>query len=300
LTSVTVSAWVKVLTGGMIFSNHTHGVFWESVELSNQNFIINSGNDMGTRQSLPFTPIADSLWHHIAAVWDGSEMRIYVDGFPYGDSLAALNAPWNSSAKVTIGARESFVTPPSVGELKGNIEELRVWNVARSQIQIQRTMNKTLEPEYYNSSDSGLIVYYRFDELEDLGIGGDGADDIRDFSVSQLHGDLTGDASLDTSINLTSIKTDQNSIPIGFSLEQNYPNPFNPSTTIEFSIPHTDFVTLKIYNLLGEEVASLVSERLTAGKYKYDWNAEELPSGVYFYKLNSGTFTQTKKMFLLR
>ncbi len=192
LTSITISCWVKAWNGGAVLSNHSHGVYWESIELLNHWFIINAA---GSRQLLQFTSLADSPWHHISAVWDGAEMRMYVDGLPFGDSLAAVNPPWNSFAKVAIGARESFVTPLAVSELKGYIEEVRVWNVPRSQPQIQATMNDTIGPEYYGYPDSGLIAYWRFDTMEDLDIGGDGTDDIRDYSVSQLHGDLVGDAS---------------------------------------------------------------------------------------------------------
>jgi len=85
-----------------------------------------------------------------------------------------------------------------------------------------------------------------------------------------------------------------------FMLMQNYPNPFNPATTIKFSLPLADFVTLRIYNILGGEVATLVSEKLPPGSYKYDWDAGELASGVYFYKLETKDFTQTKKMLLVR
>ena len=87
----------------------------------------------------------------------------------------------------------------------------------------------------------------------------------------------------------------------GFVLQQNYPNPFNPNTTIEFSLPNTEFVTLKIYNILGEEVATLVSEKFTAGKYKYEWDASRLASGVYLYRLEAGNnFIKTKKLILLK
>jgi hypothetical protein len=88
--------------------------------------------------------------------------------------------------------------------------------------------------------------------------------------------------------------------PSGFILAQNYPNPFNPTTTIEFSIPHTEQVTLKIYNVLGEEVATLVSEKLSAGKYKHVWDASGLASGVYLYRLEAGDFVETKKLILIR
>ncbi len=89
-------------------------------------------------------------------------------------------------------------------------------------------------------------------------------------------------------------------IPLEYSLSQNYPNPFNPSTTIEFTLPKSAFVTLKVYNLLGEEIATLVSEDLSAGKYKYLWDATRLASGVYFYRLHAGEFKQTKKLILMK
>ena len=83
-------------------------------------------------------------------------------------------------------------------------------------------------------------------------------------------------------------------------MSQNFPNPFNPSTTIQFSIPEQTFVTLEVFNTLGEKVSTLVSEELNAGIYKFEWNAKRLPSGIYFYTLNAGSFTQIKKMILLK
>jgi hypothetical protein len=92
-----------------------------------------------------------------------------------------------------------------------------------------------------------------------------------------------------------------NDIPQGFVLSQNYPNPFNPVTTIEFSIPKSEFVTLKIYNLLGQEVATLVSEKLTPGNYKYTWDASGFASGVYYYKFEAEDgFVQTRKLLFVK
>ena len=88
--------------------------------------------------------------------------------------------------------------------------------------------------------------------------------------------------------------------PTGYVLSQNYPNPFNPATTIEFSISKTEFVTLKIYNILGEEVTNLVSGKLRAGEYQYTWHAGSLASGVYLYRLQVGDYVETRKMLLLR
>jgi Secretion system C-terminal sorting domain len=97
----------------------------------------------------------------------------------------------------------------------------------------------------------------------------------------------------------TSVESSEN-IPITFNLFQNYPNPFNPSTTINFVIPQSSFVNLKVYDVLGKEVATLIDEYKQAGKYETEFNAANLPSGVYFYKLQAGSFISTKKMILLK
>jgi hypothetical protein len=85
-----------------------------------------------------------------------------------------------------------------------------------------------------------------------------------------------------------------------FSLSQNYPNPFNPSTTIEFDLPKTDEVSLKIFNILGEEVSILVSERLSAGSYSYEWDAGNIASGIYLYKLEAERYVEIRKMVLMK
>ena len=91
-----------------------------------------------------------------------------------------------------------------------------------------------------------------------------------------------------------------NSTPSSYELDQNFPNPFNPSTTIRFSVPSSEFVSLRIYNSIGEKVAELVNQVLPAGIYNVNWNAENVSSGVYFYKIEAGSFINTKKMILLR
>lgn len=88
--------------------------------------------------------------------------------------------------------------------------------------------------------------------------------------------------------------------PMNFNLVQNFPNPFNPETTIKFNLPSDEFVSLKVYNLLGSEVAVLINEKRSAGIYHVGFNAAQLPSGVYLYKLTAGQFNETKKMTLLR
>ena len=90
------------------------------------------------------------------------------------------------------------------------------------------------------------------------------------------------------------------SLPLEYSLDQNYPNPFNPTTTISYSIPADNFVSIKLYDVLGNEVITLVNEQKQAGKYEMLFNASSIASGVYYYQINSGTFTQTRKLMLLK
>ena len=85
-----------------------------------------------------------------------------------------------------------------------------------------------------------------------------------------------------------------------FQLEQNYPNPFNPYTSIQYAAGTRQFVSIKIYNVLGNEVATLVNEEKPAGEYKVEFNGSDLPSGLYFYRLEAGNYTETKKMVLIK
>ncbi len=97
-----------------------------------------------------------------------------------------------------------------------------------------------------------------------------------------------------------SINTEGTYIPLRFNLYQSYPNPFNPVANIKFDIPKTGLVKLIVYDMLGREVQTLVNEELIAGTYRADWNASNFASGVYFYKMTSGDFIQTKKMVLVK
>jgi len=88
--------------------------------------------------------------------------------------------------------------------------------------------------------------------------------------------------------------------PYNFNLSQNFPNPFNPTTKIKFKLPSDEFVSLKVYNLPGDEIAVLINEKIIAGSYEINFKAENLSSGIYFYQLIAGKFSETKKMIILR
>jgi hypothetical protein len=98
----------------------------------------------------------------------------------------------------------------------------------------------------------------------------------------------------------TSVENGLNQVPSSFELFQNYPNPFNPSTVIRFLIGMDSYTSLRVFDVLGREVAILVNEKKPAGPYYVQWNTEGVPNGVYFYQLQAGSFSQTKKMLLLK
>jgi hypothetical protein len=105
---------------------------------------------------------------------------------------------------------------------------------------------------------------------------------------------------------ITEIKYKSQNIPYNYLLSQNYPNPFNPSTNIRYEIPKNGFVKLVVFDILGREIQTLVNEKQNAGSYEVTFNARQpglgsnLSSGIYFYKLQSGNYTETKRMLLIK
>ena len=95
----------------------------------------------------------------------------------------------------------------------------------------------------------------------------------------------------------TDVKSDE---PLIFQLNQNYPNPFNPTTRIKYSIAKNSFVSLIVYNIVGEKVTTLIEQQQYAGRYEVDWNASNLANGIYIYRVQAGNFVETKKMILLK
>ena len=99
---------------------------------------------------------------------------------------------------------------------------------------------------------------------------------------------------------MTAVQTNSMSVPTSFNLSQNYPNPFNPTTSIQFTIPTRTNVSLKVFDVLGREVATIVAEDLNAGTYSRQWNGGVLATGIYLYRLQAGAYTATKRLVLLR
>jgi photosystem II stability/assembly factor-like uncharacterized protein len=161
----------------------------------------------------------------------------------------------------------------------------------------QLTNEYTVYSPGYASSDGGYNWVHQFDPFTPNGIK----------FINNLTGYIFGDngtlykttngGGIVLGVNITS-----NNIPDKISLHQNYPNPFNPSTRINYELRNSNYVTLKVFDLLGKEVATLVNEKQNAGSYAVDFNSAEfnLPSGIYFYTLNADEFKETRKMVLVK
>lgn len=99
---------------------------------------------------------------------------------------------------------------------------------------------------------------------------------------------------------LTSVENSLEGVPSGFKLFQNYPNPFNPTTTISFQLPNSSFVTIRVFDILGREVATILNDIKPAGTHEFEFNASGLPNGIYFYQFQAGAVVETKKFVLLK
>ncbi len=108
-----------------------------------------------------------------------------------------------------------------------------------------------------------------------------------------------GVSDVGTISSLTDIE-DENTTPVEYGLDQNYPNPFNPGTEISFSLAKSSFVNLEVYNSLGQKVATLLNKNINSGPHKVKFNASNLSSGIYYYKIQAGEFNSAKKMLLLQ
>jgi len=148
----------------------------------------------------------------------------------------------------------------------------------------------------------GTLIEFKFVVNKNANIGDTSNVIISNYSLADLRLSELNPVVKHGKITITSNITDvqKENMDFDYSLDQNYPNPFNPSTIISYSIKNEGSVKLDIYNVLGELVTNLVNDIQKAGKYKIEWNASKFPSGIYFCKLRSGDFTQTRKMILIK
>lgn len=297
-SAITIEGWVKKLSNGQLLIAGKKG--------QGQDYSYYLGVSQNTNASNPHHPFAnittstmkydlsgydeDSVeqnrWQHLALTYDmnggTNNFKLYLNG-KVVDQTTATGALLNGSGCIFVNHMpENWWSYPMASVM---YDELRFWNVARSATEIQTTMSSKL-----TGNESGLSAYFTLDgSLIDA--TGKGEDAIFNY---------TGYYEKTVMPSITDVDDKNSSLPGCYSMSQNYPNPFNPSTTISYSIPQSNLVQLSVYDILGRKVAVLVNGEQNIGNYTVEFDASTLSSGVYFYRLLSGNFVDTKKLVLLR
>jgi hypothetical protein len=276
--NITIETWIKpggtttaatVLNKGVASFDYQLGV-----SLSTMLPFFRAGANIAT---CPFA-IQANVWQHLAVVSNGSQVIFYLNGVA-GTPVTLACTLGSSSNEMRIGRGNSDAG-------SGGLDELRVWSVVRTGPEILSNMCNKWIP----NNTAGLKAQWHFDST------------CVD-SVSGWNGTLMGTAGYDTLTFcpiVTNISGNGSIVPKSYSLSQNYPNPFNPTTNIKFSIPKNGYVEIKIYDILGKEITTLVSDPYQAGEYIVGFNAASLSSGVYFYRLTVNDYVATKKMTVIK
>ena len=229
---------------------------------------------------------ASTVNHHTAGLYNGVTWKVWddygvngsytdVQNLPLGEDpspveLTSFSATSTSSATVVL----NWETATEVNNYGFDVESKRASTDEWTKIGFVNGHGNSNSPNSYTFIDNSVAERSRSYRLKQIDT--DGSFEYSD--VIEVNG-----ANLDKVV-----------------FEQNYPNPFNPSTTFSFSIPNNEFVTLAIYNSLGQKVADIANENMNAGTYNFNWNATEMTSGVYFARLNVGANTQIQKIMLLK
>lgn len=225
-------------------------------------------------------------WHHIATTYDMKNIKIYVDGILAGSKPCTKDVS-RSITSMLVGEAQGY---PNISfPVYGEIDELRIWNKARSQVKINA--NKQI---IFKGESSELIGYWRFEELDD--------NLSPDKSCVQNNAKFIGNSylvpsSLELSY-LTGLHQENHTVQ-KLELYQNYPNPFNAKTMISYTLKEKQHVSVTIYDLLGRKIKELVNEQQLSGIYSVSFDAEKLPSGIYFCILATDYFKAIRKMVLV-
>jgi len=231
-------------------------------------------------------------WTHVACIYDLDSLKLYING--QYEAAVAIPEGYSSQQDINndlgLGCKTYGPGEKIAAQFHGMLDEISIWDTAFSVFDIQEIMNSGIEISHPNWDR--LIAYYKFDE-DKIGQNSGLVYDEKGLN----DGDNYGAYWVSTSI--TDVAQDFPTV-VEYRLSQNYPNPFNPTTKINFSIPEAGMVTLKVFNVIGQEVAKLVNEQMHAGSYELNFDASKLRSGVYVYQITAGSFTSSKKMILLK
>jgi len=219
-------------------------------------------------------------WYNLAVIYNGSIMKIFLDGNLIQET-AATGLIASNTFPLTIGGQNGNFWNRN---LNGKIDEVRISSIAR--------YDSNFIPTTHFDNDIYTRALYHFNE-------GSG-DLVYDSSGNNNNGTIYGAIWSNDVPGVTAVPEELMNEPDKFILDQNYPNPFNPTTTFRYSIPTKSKVVIKVYDILGNDIATLMVEEKSVGTYELNWNAANLPSGVYFYQLKAQEYLQTKKMILIK
>ncbi len=311
-SGVTIAAWIFldsytewasiVTKGGIIddggaltpnnYTVHQSGPSAASGELGHLRFTSNLGLAGDSHSIIPLRE-----WHHVAVTFNGEKVRFFLDGKPDGV------VPFFGQLEPNEDPLHIGVDFPGGDEYwHGCLDEVMIFNRALSREEI-----RALRDDDRKSIFRALVGFWRFNE----GKGEVAHDRSRRRNHGQLFGHPTwkdiddddGDGDDDERDRSRSEEINESSAPL--TLLPNYPNPFNPETEIRFALPQASHVVVKIFDLLGGEVRTLVDEQREAGFHRVHWdgkdkNGKAVASGIYLYQLRAGSFSHVKKMSLLR
>jgi len=244
---------------------------WATTNGGNSWFDFNSGTMLNTYviRALVFNPTGN----HTLFAGRASTTANLGGVYEYTFSFVPVELVSFSAEVVSGKVNLSWITATEINNYGFQIERRNAGSEAWSSVGFVNGNGSTTEMHYYSFADKSIPVgkyVYRLKQL--------------DFSGSYQY-------SGEVEVTILEALND-------FTLNQNYPNPFNPSTRIAFSIPNSSFVTLKVFDILGNEISTLLNKELTSGSYEVEFVAKDVPSGVYFYSLTAGDFTKTLKMIL--
>jgi hypothetical protein len=280
-TTVTYEAWIRPdSTSAFIFNKWVNFQEDKQMTYSGDKVAFYMHNAFSGVSLVSSSSVPKHQYTHVAATYDGTTAKLYINGV--FDTSKSVGFPVSNSAGVLYLAHnpDRF---DNQSAFMGVIDEFRIWNIARTESEIQSTMNQSL-----TGNEPGLIGYWKFDE----GQGTTTADATSNLNNGTISGAVW--------IPGVSSAENKNYASTSFRILQNYPNPFNPTTTIRYSVSELTKISLRVFDILGNEIATLVNEEKLAGTYEIDFNAQHLSSGIYFYRLQAGSFVETKKMILLR
>ena len=287
------SSYVFACTWGSgVFRSSDNGGTWQSVGLTNVGFrsiyavgekifvgadkiyfSTNNGDNWDSRQ-LPY-PAGDTwCFYYDNGILYAGDMGLY--------SSSDLGDTWQLKYGVTFDIYGNAIDSKIFKDILSYQNSL-VASVAFNSILISYDGGNS-----WDSFSDGLITDWTFSALA-----------IKDQYIWALR-DFMGNAYYRPLTEVTAVENENLTSPNGYALYQNYPNPFNPSTVISYQLLVNSYVSLKVYDILGKEVTTLVNEEKPAGEYIVEYNASEIPSGVYIYQLRAGNYVDTKKMLYLK